>query len=406
MTTDQILFGLGLTVALAVGSQVLAHQLRIPALIVLLPVGFAAGALTDLVNPTNLLGPAFQPLVSLSVALILYDAGRGLDFGELESARVVRRLIVYGVPITWAIATIAAVPLLGMSLRAALMLGAILVVSGPTVVGPLMDFVRPTPLVRRTLVWEGSLIDPVGGILGALVFTAIIASTHGQHVHPVVQFLVSLGIGLLGAVIGIVLLHLLLRTLRLRGALGAMAQLAAVIAVAAACDIARDDTGLIAAIGMGVAVTNLPGYDLPTSGPFSETMVPLIIGLLFISISATVTPASLLHLVLPTVGLVAVLVLVARPLVAFLCTLHSDLNRPERGFVAWMAPRGIIAASTATAFGATLASRGIAGASKILTATFLVIVATVTIYGLTAAPVARRLGVLQAEEAPQAGKRR
>lgn len=406
MTTDQIVFGLGLTVALAVGSQVLAHQLRIPALIVLLPVGFTAGALTDFVNPMNLLGPAFQPLVSLSVALILYDAGRELDFRELESARVVRRLIVFGVPITWAIATLTAAPLLGMSLPAALMLGAILVVSGPTVVGPLLGFVRPTPRVRRTLVWEGSLIDPVGGILGALVFTAIIASTHGQRVHPVVEFLVSLGIGLLGAAIGIALLHLLLRTLRLRGALGAAAQLAAVIAVAMACDIARDDTGLIAAIGMGVAVTNLPGYDLPTSGPFSETLVPLIIGLLFISISALVTPASLRHLVLPTLGLVAVLVLVARPLVAFLSTLHSDLNRPERGFVGWMAPRGIVAASTATTFGAALASGGIAGASKILPATFLVIVATVTIYGLTAAPVARRLGVLQAEEAPQTGQRR
>lgn len=406
MTTDQILFGLGLTVALAVGSQVLAHQLRIPALIVLLPVGFTAGALTDLVNPMNLLGPAFQPMVSLSVALILYDAGRGLDFRELENARVVTRLIVYGVPITGAIATVTAVPLLGMSLRAALMLGAILVVSGPTVVGPLLDFVRPTPRVRRTLVWEGSLIDPVGGILGALVFNAIIASTHGQHIDAVVQFLISIGIGLLGTAIGIALLHLLLRTLRLRGALGAAAQLATVIAVAAACDIARDDTGLIAAIGMGIAVTNLPGYDLPTSGPFSEALLTLIIGLLFISISATVTPASLNQVVLPTLGLIAVLVLIARPLVAYLCTLHSDLNRPERGFVAWMAPRGIVAASTATAFGATLASRGITGASKILPATFLVIVGTVTIYGLTAAPVARRLGVLQPEEAPEAEKQR
>jgi NhaP-type Na+/H+ or K+/H+ antiporter len=395
VTTDQILFGLGLTVALAVGSQVLAHLLRIPALIVLLPVGFTAGALTNDVDPTDLLGPAFQPLVSLSVALVLYDAGRGLDFRELESRGVVRRLIVLGVPITWVLATVAAMPLLGMSLRAGLMLGAILVVSGPTVVGPLMDFVRPAPRVRRTLVWEGSLVDPVGGILGALVFNAVIASTQGSDVHIVGQFLLSLGIGVLGAITGIGLLHLLLRTLRLRDALGASSQLAAVIAVAAACDIARDDTGLIAAIAMGVAVTNLPGYDLPRSGPFSETLVPLLIGLLFISISATVTPASLHRLILPVLGLVAVLVLVTRPLVTLLSTMHSDLQRPERAFVAWMAPRGIVAASTATAFGAKLAAQGVDGASKILPATFLVIVATVTVYGLTAVPVARRLGVSQ-----------
>ena len=103
MTTDQILLGVGLTVALAVGSQVLGRRLRIPALIVLLPVGFAAGALTDDVNPDKLLGPAFQPLVSLSVAIILFDAGLGLDLQKLQghTRRVVRRLIVVGVPITW-----------------------------------------------------------------------------------------------------------------------------------------------------------------------------------------------------------------------------------------------------------------------------------------------------------------
>ena len=256
-----------------------------------------------------------------------------------------------------------------------------------------MDFVRPAPRVRRTLVWEGSLVDPVGGILGALVFNAIVASTQNQDVHVVVDLLVSLGVGVLGAVAGVGLLHLVLRVLRLPDPRRAASQLAAVIAVAAVCDIVRDDTGLIAAIAMGVAVTNLRGYDLPRSGPFSETLVPLLIGLLFISISATVTPASLDHVVLPVLGLVAVLVLVARPLVTLVSTAHSDLARPERTYVAWMAPRGIVAASTATAFGAKLAAQGVDGASRILPATFLVIVATVIVYGLTAVPVARRLGV-------------
>lgn len=170
MTTDQILFGMGLTLSLAVGSQILASRLRIPALIVLLAVGFVAGALTDVVNPNKLLGSLFQPLVSLSVAVILFDSRLDLDLRKLRghTRRVVRRLIVVGVPITWAFATFSAALLLGMSKRAAVMLGAILVVSGPTVVGPLLNFVRPTERVQRVLVWEGSLIDPVGAILGAL----------------------------------------------------------------------------------------------------------------------------------------------------------------------------------------------------------------------------------------------
>jgi NhaP-type Na+/H+ or K+/H+ antiporter len=395
MTADQVFIGLGLTLALAVGSQILASRLRIPALIVLLPVGFAAGVLTDDINPNHLLGVLFQPLVSLAVAVILFDSGVGLNLRRLQghARRVVIRLIVIGVPVTLALAAVFAVPVLGMSKRSALMLGAILVVSGPTVVGPLLNFVRPSERVQRVLTWEGSLIDPVGGILGALVFHAVIASGPHPLGYELGQFLASLGVGAAGGVVGTVLLWLLLHRLDLGEILGTQATIACVVAVAAACDILRDDTGLIAAIVMGLAMANLRGFDVAERRPFFETVIQLIIGVLFISISATVTPASLRGVVLPTLGLVAVLVLVIRPLVAWASTLRTDLSRGERGFVGWMAPRGIVAASTASAFSATLVAHGIRGASKILPATFLVIVATVTLYGLTAAPVARLLGV-------------
>ena len=186
MTTNQILIGIGLILVLAVGAQVLASRLRIPAIIVLLPVGFIAGALTSDVNPDKLLGPAFEPLVSLSVAVILYDAGLGLDLRKLKGhvRKVVIRLIILGVLITWVLAAVVAAPLLGMSRGAAVMLGIILVVSGPTVVGPLLRFIRPTERLGRVLIWEGSLIDPVGGILGALVFHAVVASTHKGPGQP------------------------------------------------------------------------------------------------------------------------------------------------------------------------------------------------------------------------------
>jgi NhaP-type Na+/H+ or K+/H+ antiporter len=395
LTTNQILTGVGLILALAVGSQVLASRLRIPAIIVLLPAGFVAGALTSDVNPQKLLGPAFEPLVSLSVAVILYDAGLSLDMRKLKghTRKVVIRLIVLGVLITTALAASVAAPLLGMSRGAALMLGIILVVSGPTVVGPLLSFVRPTERVQQVLIWEGSLIDPVGGILGALVFHAVVASTSKGPGSQLAQFAASVGVGVAGGVIGTALLWLLLRKLRLGEVLGTTAQLAAVIAVAAACDVIREDTGLIAAIFMGLALANRRGFDIPSRRPFFETLVQLIIGVLFISISATVTPASLRHLLLPTLALVAVLVLVARPIVAFASTLGTDLTKGERAFIGWMAPRGIVAAATASTFAAGLVAKGIGGAAKILPATFLVIVATVTLYGLTAVPAARRLGV-------------
>ena len=399
MTSNQVLAGVGLILMLAVGSQVLASRLRIPALILLLPAGFVAGAVTTDVNPQRLLGPAFQPLVSLSVAVILYDAGLGLDLRHLRghTRRIVTRLIVAGVPITWAFAAVFTGLLIGMSQRAALMTGAILVVSGPTVVGPLLGFVRPTERVQRVLIWEGSLIDPVGGILGAVVFHAVLASTRRGVGYQFGQFLVGIGTGVAGGVVGIAVLWFLLRKLRLGEVLGTTSQLASVVAIAAACDIVRDDAGLIAAVVMGLAVANMRGFDMPSRRPFFETLVQLIIGVLFIGISATVTPHSVRHLILPTLGLVIVLVIVTRPLVAQLATLRTDMTKGERRFTGWMAPRGIVAAATASTFSAGLAAQGIGGASKILPVTFLVIVATVTLYGLTAAPVARRLGVTRPE---------
>jgi hypothetical protein len=187
----------------------------------------------------------------------------------------------------------------------------------------------------------------------------------------------------------------LLRRLELGEVLGATAQLAVAVGVAAGCDIVRDDTGLFGAILLGLAVGNLRGFDVPARRPFLETMVQLIIGLLFISISATVTPSSVRSVLLPALGLSAVLIVLVRPLVAAISTARSELTRPERIFVGWMAPRGIVAAATASTFGATLASAGVGGAEKILPTTFLVIVVAVTVYGLTARPVARRVGVVR-----------
>ncbi|NUR72633.1 MAG: sodium:proton exchanger [Hamadaea sp.] len=401
MTTDQILLGVALILALAVGSQLIASRLRIPALIVLLPVGFIAGATTSVVDPERLLGSAFQPLVSLSVAVILYDAGLGLKLRRLHGhiRTVLRRLITIGVTVTWLTAALLAMWLLGMSGQAALMIGAILVVSGPTVVGPLLNFVRPIDRLQHILSWEGSLIDPIGAILGAVVFHAIVSNSHRTVISGMVHFAGSVGLGLLGGVVGIGILWLILRVLRVGEVLGTLAQLAVVVGVTALCDVARDDSGLIAAILIGLALANMPGFAIAERRPFFETLVQLTLGLLFVSISATVTPASLTDVILPAAATAVVLIVVVRPIVALVSTVRTDLSTGERAFVGWMAPRGIVAAATASTFAPTLTGQGIAGAEQILPTTFLIIVVTVTVYGLTAAPVAKLLGVVRTARA-------
>ncbi|MGX1130665.1 NhaP-type Na+/H+ or K+/H+ antiporter [Streptomyces glaucescens] len=395
MSDERILLGIALTVVLAVGSQILASRLRVPSLIVLLPVGFTAGALTDVIHPDQL-APDFGPLVSLAVAVILYDAGLGLDLRHLrgETRRVVARLIVLGVFLTWGACLGLVTALFDVPLTVAVMIGVILVVSGPTVVGPLLDHVRPTDRVRRILIWEGTLIDPLGGILGAVVFHIIVRSRESQGFR-FGTFTGSMAVGLAGGAAGVALLWLTLRKLRLGGTLGTLTQLAAVVAVSAGCDAVFDDTGLIAAIVMGMALANLPGFDMPARRPFFETVVELIIGLLFVSISATVTPESVVPVLLPSLALVAVLVLVVRPLVAVCAAARTDVGAGERTFIGWMAPRGIVAAATASTFSATLVDEGLRDAGKILPVTFLVIVGTVLVYALTARPVAARLGVVR-----------
>jgi len=206
----------------------------------------------------------------------------------------------------------------------------------------LLRFIRPTERLQQVLAWEGSLIDPVGGILGAVVFHAVLAGTHHGFGYQLGWFLVSISIGVAGAAVGVAVLWVCLRMLNLGEALGTSAQLACVAGVAAVCDAAREDAGLVAAVLTGLALANLRGFDVPARRPFFETLVQLIIGVLFISISATVTPASLRHLGWPTLGLVTVLVLLARPLAAFLATLRSNE----------LAPGELLA--TATAGGAEL----------------------------------------------------
>lgn len=387
--------GLGLTLVLAVACQVVAARWRIPAIVLLLPAGFVGGQLVPGLDLSESLGEAFTALVGLAVAVILFDGGLELVVDELEghSQRVVRRLLLLGIPVTWVGASLLAGALLDLSTEASVMLGAILVVSGPTVVGPLLEMARPGRRVGLVLAWEGATIDPIGAILGAVTFQAI--AHHGglRAAEDLGEFALSLGVGAVAGVLGAALLWFLLGVLGLTGVLATEAILASVVGVAALCNGIREDTGLIAAIVMGVAVANLRVIDLPEDRRFFRTVVQLIIGVLFISISATVTPEAVGSVLVPALGLVAGLVLLVRPLVAALCTWGTSLRARERAFIGWMDPRGIVAASTAATFGAPLAAAGVDGASDLLPVTFLVIVGTVTLYGLTATPVAALLGL-------------
>ena len=391
------MLGVGLIFVLAVGSQVLASRLRIPPVALLLPAGFIAGMVTSNVNLHRLLGSAYLPLIWLAVAVLLYYSGLNVDLHFLDgpTRRSVFWLVGIGGPVTAALAAVTAASVLSISAGAAVVLGGVLVLSGPAVLGPLLDMVRPAERLGRVLTWESNLILPVGAILVVIAFHVVLVSGTGGVADQIGRLAVSVGVGVAGGIVGTVLLWLALQKLALEQTLGTSTQLAVVIAVAGACDVLRAGTGIIAAIIMGLALANRPGFDIPARLPFLEMPIQLTIDVLLVSVAATVAPHVLWPLLLPTLALVAVLVLIARPVVAMVSTRPGGLTRRERLFAGFMAPRGVTAAALAAVLGAQLARAGIAGADRILPVTLLAIMMTIIIYGLGAAPAARWLGVLR-----------
>lgn len=399
MTSDQIVLAIGTVVVLAVACQVVAPKLRLPALVLLLPVGFLVGALLPSVDPVQIFGDAFTPMVNLTVAVILFHGGLELMESPVDRSdrRIVHRLVWLGSPITWVVAAVAAYFLLDLPAPIAVLLGAILIVSGPTVVGPLLNFVRPQARIRRLLAWEGTLVDPVGALTAVIVFQGVAASGEESVGQAVRTFALSMLIGGLCALLGLALIWAGLRLTAGNRMLGTEVLLAAVIGAAALADALADDAGLVTGVAMGMAAPFLVREGLSEVKPFFDTIVNLAIGILFISISALVDPASIGAVLVGSLILVAILVLVVRPLVAWLMTAGTTFTRDERLFIGWMAPRGIVAAATAASFSTELVSRQIPGGDKLLPIVFLVIAGTVVIYSVTAVPVAGLLGV-RAEE--------
>ena len=393
-------------VALAAAAPLIAQVLRLPSILLLLALGFGAGAIGAL-DPNALLGEnLISATVSIAVGIILFDAGLELNFSKLTEARVVRRLLSIGILLTWAVGAVASYLLFGLSWEVALVLGAVLVVSGPTVVGPLLNFIRPSKAVDTVLMWEGTFADPLGATLGVVVFNAVIAG-HAKAGQEVGQFLLNIGVGAGFGVAGAALILAWARWLKPNPSQVVSGTLMFVVVMVVSADLLRDDTGLITGLVIGAVLVNRPPRGIEPKGlaiqsakltrAYREhiaTLTTFLIGILFIILSARVSPHQIGQIGWVSLGFVAVLVLFARPLAVALSTLGSALRMRERAFTAWMAPRGIVAAATSSTFALGLSQAGVGGgAEKLIPITFIVIAATALIYGLSGGPVARALGV-------------
>lgn len=394
---EDVLTGLVAIGAIGAAAQWLAWRLRVPSILVLLISGFLAGPVTGLLDPDELLGNLIFPLVSLSAAVVLFEGGLTASWTELKGVLlVVRRLITVGLLTTWLGASLVAYLLLGLNAELSALLGAILVVTGPTVIGPLMRHIRPKGGIGSILKLEGILNDAVGAVLAVLVFQVI----ETEKVHHAV-LLVAWGVSktallssALGALGGVFFVFVRARSYLPKFLENAVAlPLSLLIYVTA--NLLQHESGLLAVTVMGIVLASQKRISIEGTVEFTEHARNLLVSTLFILLSARMSMAEFRHLPLGTVGFLAALILVVRPASVWLSTIGTRLPWRERTFLSFMAPRGIVAAAISSVFSLRLVERGDEGSEVLLPVVFSVIAVCVAIYGLGGRPLARLLSLRQ-----------
>ncbi len=391
-----VLLNLALVIAVGILAQWLAWLFRLPSIIFLLLAGLLLGPVTGFLDPDQLLGDFLAPLVSASIAVILFEGSLNLRFEEVKTkASVVINLISVGALVTWALTTLLAHYLLNFPWPLALLLGAILIVSGPTVIGPLLNHVRPRKPIGPILRWESILIDPIGAICAVLVFEAITQQEKGWFLlwAFVKTILIGVGFGYLLAQMLIVIMRRYFVPEYLEIAFFLMFLMLGF----ALSSYFQPETGLLTVTVMGALLANQKIVSIKHVAAFKENLAIPLLANLFILLTARLDLKDFLAFSWREPLFLGAIIFVVRPVAVFFSTMRSGLSLRERLFLGGISPRGIVAAAVSSLFALHLKDYGFPLAHKLVTITFLVIMGTVLINGLLARPWACFLKVCQQE---------
>ncbi|MBN1211865.1 MAG: sodium:proton antiporter [candidate division Zixibacteria bacterium] len=393
--SEHLLLGLASIIVLGIAAQWLAWRLHLPSILLLLIFGFIAGPVSGVLNPDELFGNLLFPLVSVSVAIILFEGGLSLKINELRQVGTVfTSLVTVGIMVTWFLVTVLAHFVAGIQWPPAILLGAILVVSGPTVIIPLLRQVRPVGHLSSIVKWEGIVNDPLGAILAVIVFEVILAGSMQEGTALIIfGVLKALIFGSMIGIAGAAVMVLMLKRYLIPDFLQNPVALMVVVLVYFVSNTIQLESGLLAVTVMGTALANQKFVPIKHILEFKESLRVLLISSLFIILAARV-PLGQLSLTSPNTWIfVGLLIVLVRPAAVLASTFKSKLKWNERAFLAWMAPRGIVAAAVVSVFAERLMDTGFTHCSLLVPLTFQVIVGTVAVYGLTASPVAHLLKV-------------
>jgi len=380
--------------------QWLAWRVRVPAILFLLACGIACGPVLHYLNPEQVFGDLLFPMVSLAVAIILFEGSLTLRFSEIRGhSKMVRNLIPVGAVVTGIIGTLSAHWILDISWEISLLFGAISVVTGPTVIAPLLRSVRPNSKLANILQWEGIIIDPLGALLAVLVYEGIVSWGMGNVFgHSLYIFGKTIVVGsVLGAAAGylngqVLRKHWIPHYLHNAGTLTFM------LGVYALSNEIAHESGLLTVTIMGIWMANMKQVSVEGILEFKESLSVLLISALFIILAARIEFSAIADLGWGLALVLVILMWVARPLSVVLSAIGTGLSWREKLFLSWIAPRGIVAAAVSALFAFQLQSNGYEGAETLVPLVFMLIIATVTIQSLTARPLAKLLGVAEPPE--------
>lgn len=394
---DRVHAGLTLAVALAAGvlAQAVARRLRMPGIVLLLAFGALLGPEALGLVDSQSLGTGLFGIVDFAVAVILFEGGMNLEATRLRQQELpIRKLVTLGALTTLLGATVAVRVLLGWPWALCFLFGSLVVVTGPTVVTPLLRDLRLRPRIQTVLEAEGVLIDPIGAILAILVLNIVLVPAAATFAGEVLGLVLRLGFGIVAGVLGGFLIGWLLRfPFLVPQGYENIFTLASVFLIFQGSDGIISQSGILAVTVAGVVVGNLKTPVDRDLREFKDQLTILLVGLLFILLAADVAWADVRALGREGAAVIAALVLVVRPLNVWLCTRGSDLSAKERAFLGWIAPRGIVAAAVVSLTAATLESQQVPGGSRLQALVFLTIAGTVLLAGLSARPLATVLGL-------------
>ncbi len=398
MEEQTVLTIAGLSV-LAIGCQWFAWWVRLPAILFLLLAGIMVGPVLHWIAPDALFGNLLFPFVSLSVSVILFEGSLTLKLSEIRGLEhIVRRMVTSGLLVTWAVVTFATWYLVHFPLQLAVLFGAMTVVTGPTVIVPLLRTVRPTADIANILRWEGIVIDPIGALLAVLVFEFIISGHIGEAFgHTLASFAKIIAVGLAFGVAAGHALGLALRHHWLPEYLHNVATLAMVFGVFALSNAVQGEAGLLTVTVMGIWLANMRDVPVEDILDFKESLSVALISALFVLLAARIDFSQFAALGWGAVGVLAAMQFVARPLKVMVSTWGTTLRWQERALLGWIAPRGIVAAAVAALFSLRLQAAGYPQAELLVPLTFLIIVGTVVLQSSTSGLLARLLGVADPE---------